>query len=369
VPPPRATRDAPDRPAARAESDVLSALVRLVTERAARLRDATAGAPAGDALREAVDALGHYLDALDLVRAAGISIEEPGAEAVEEPRPDTIAGPRAERDEPPLSGAMPSPVEPRSGGEPTVAAPPAPGPRSSPAAGIEREATGPPLAHADGGSSPAQPGAAQHRAPGDTGEGPAPGTIEGPASDGANGGRGTASGARPAEAAAPETRPDSEPAQPERRYPAFRDGVTGLLSREGFEWIASGELKRCARHGRVFTILLLQLCPVDPDTLPRTAEVVRRALRGSDVAGREGERAVVVALPETAQREARAVGERLIAELEGAGVWRREGRIGMAAYPTHGETVWSLLETARGKLSLPVGNVLQRGGDGGYWSG
>jgi len=279
----------------------------MVTERATRLRGGTDRDPRGmDGLREAVDALGHYLDALDLLRGAGIAIEAPGHG--DRPRRPTAA-----------TGSAP----------PADARPLAAGPRLEPARSLDLEpnADGALSRAADGPPSPDRP----------------PRTADGP--------------------------PETGGAESSPPFPAFRDQVTGLLSREGFEWIASGELKRCARHGRVFTILLLQIGADDDELVRRASDVLRRVLRGSDVAGREDARALVVALPETAQREARAVAERLIEQLEGSSAWSREGRVGMAGYPTHGETVWSLLETARGKLSLPVGNVLQRGGDGGYWSG
>ncbi len=262
------------------------------------------------ALREAVDALGHHLDALDLLRGAGLDIE-----------------------------VSPPPERP----------PGAPGARAASGTG--------PVAGPDPGaaSEPVSAASAPERGP--VGEAPAAGSAgHSESSDGAVGPGPSAGGALPS---AGERAP---------RFPPFRDQATGLLSREGFEWVASGELKRCARHGRVFSILLLQPEQADEETLVRSAEVVRRGLRGSDVAGRDGERALLVALPETAPREARAVAERLVEQLEGAGAWSREGRLGMAGYPAHGETVWSLLEIARGKLTQPVGGTLQRGADGGYWS-
>ena len=142
------------------------------------------------------------------------------------------------------------------------------------------------------------------------------------------------------------------------RYPPFRDQDTGLHSREGFDAVASGELKRCRRYERTFSLLLLQLTERDIDGLRRAAGVVRRSLRESDLAGRHVDRTLAVALPETSLEEARGVARRLVSGLERVGAWSEEGHLGIAGHPFDGETLLALFDTARGQLSLASNAVL-----------
>jgi hypothetical protein len=142
------------------------------------------------------------------------------------------------------------------------------------------------------------------------------------------------------------------------RYPPFRDQDTGLHSREGFDAVASGELKRCRRYERTFSLLLLQLPERDPDGLRRAAGVVRRSLRESDLAGRHVDRTLAVALPETGLDETRRVARRLVSGLERVGGWTEEARLGIAGHPFDGETLLALFDTARGQLSLPGNAIL-----------
>jgi GGDEF domain-containing protein len=142
------------------------------------------------------------------------------------------------------------------------------------------------------------------------------------------------------------------------RYPPFRDQDTGLHSREGFDAVASGELKRCRRYERTFSLLLLQLPERDPDGLRRAAGVVRRSLRESDLAGRHVDRTLAVALPETSLDETRRVARRLVSGLERVGAWSEEARLGIAGHPIDGETLLALFDTARGQLSLLSNAVL-----------
>ncbi len=142
------------------------------------------------------------------------------------------------------------------------------------------------------------------------------------------------------------------------RFPPFRDQDTGLHSRAGFDAIASGELKRCRRHGRTLSLLLIQLGVRDLEGLVRAAAVVHRELRESDLAGRHIDRTLAVVLPETPVEVARGVAARLVAAFDEAGAWGEEGRIGIAALPVDGETLTALLDTARGELALPSAVVL-----------
>lgn len=236
---------------------LLSGLIRLVTRRAEEIRDSGRGAGSGmEALRESVDALGHVLDAAELLRGA----VGPG----EDPRRAYI--PNAVSSLIPSAWAIPEPQ---------------------------------------------------------------------------------------AEVA-------------EAGFAPFRDQLTGLHSREGFDAVAGGELKRCARHGRVFSLVLLKLSAGDPSVFQRAAGRLRRSLRASDLVGREGDRNLVIALPETGGGDARAIARRIVPQLETAGAWGKDSRVGLGAHPQHGESLGELLEAARTEsMAIPGAGKTDTPG-GGY---
>ncbi len=173
-------------------------------------------------------------------------------------------------------------------------------------------------------------------------------------------------GSAVAEVAPQEAEPPVSPPPPPRvettaepAYPPFRDQATGLYTREGFDAVASGELKKCRRHERPLAILLLQLGAREEEALRSAATTIRRVVRESDLAGRHVDRTFAIGLSEAAISDARLVAGRIIETLEGSGLWGSAGRIGLAGYPVDGETLPGLLEVARGQLSLPVTEVLE----------
>ncbi len=151
-------------------------------------------------------------------------------------------------------------------------------------------------------------------------------------------------------------------------YAPFRDQVTGLHSREGFDVIAGGELKRCRRYGRVFSLALFHLPAADTATFRRAANAVAAATRESDLIGRHVDRTLAVALPETPPTEVRLVAERIIQHLEGVGAWDEECRVGLVTHPAHGETLLHLLDAGRAQLSQPTQQVLASSNRG-VWPG
>lgn len=171
------------------------------------------------------------------------------------------------------------------------------------------------------------------------------------------------------EAEASARRPDgptAREAQPADHlgFPAFRDQNTGLFTREGFDALASGELKRCRRYERPFSLLLLQLDVADREPLRSAAATVRRSLRESDLAGRHVDRTFALALAETQLSDARVVARRVIGSLQDTGVWGTGARVGVAGHPIDGDTLPSLFEVARGQLSRSVTEVLSGSGNG-----
>jgi len=141
-------------------------------------------------------------------------------------------------------------------------------------------------------------------------------------------------------------------------FPVFRDQETGLFSREGFDAVASGELKRCRRYERPFSLVLVQLGVGRVERLQPAAATLRRALRESDLAGRHVDRTFVVALAETPLSEARIVARRIIRSLDRTGSWGDAARVGVAGHPIDGDTLPSLFDVGRGQLALPVTEVL-----------
>jgi GGDEF domain-containing protein len=145
-------------------------------------------------------------------------------------------------------------------------------------------------------------------------------------------------------------------------FPAFRDQETGLFSREGFDAVASGELKRCRRYERPFSVVLVQLGVGRAERLRPAAATLRRTLRESDLAGRHVDRTFVVALAETPLTEARIVARRIVRSLDRTGSWGDAARVGVAGHPIDGDTLPSLFDVGRGQLALPVTDVLAPNG-------
>ncbi len=171
--------------------------------------------------------------------------------------------------------------------------------------------------------------------------------------------------AAPVQAGAPRER---VPLPSSPRFAPFRDPDTGLLSREGFEHMAAGELKRCARHRRVFSLLLLRPAPLPDGRLLRLSDVLRAHLRASDLLGRDSAGTLAIALPETPAEEAREIARRLLARLGAERLWGAEDRLGVATHPTEGDTLAGLLEAARRGLALPQQQVLAGERGDGYWA-
>lgn len=133
-------------------------------------------------------------------------------------------------------------------------------------------------------------------------------------------------------------------------FPRFRDRSTGLYTRAGFDAVAEGELKRCTRHSRLFSVLLIKLSGAAGVDLAGAAKTVRTGLRASDPVGSEGGRLLLIGLPETATADARAIGRRLADALEVEGAWDADGRLGVSTPTTNGASVSGLIESARSQL-------------------
>lgn len=141
------------------------------------------------------------------------------------------------------------------------------------------------------------------------------------------------------------------------------DALTGVHSRMYFTSAIQQEIMRAVRTGRPFSLVMLDLDGLKPvndrfghesgDRLLRAVgDVVRRGIRGTDVAARYGGDEFVIILPETDLEGAVRVSDKLrldIGELtlpHNRSVIQTSVSIGIAAYPEDGRTGSELLRRA-----------------------
>lgn len=152
---------------------------------------------------------------------------------------------------------------------------------------------------------------------------------------------------------------------------AASDELTGLANYRRFMEVLTEEIKRSQRTGRPFAILLLDLDGmkrindrhghlVGNRALTRFSKALLNCLRNIDTAARFGGDEFALLLLDTDGTAAQQVAERV---LNGLAADEEEPRlaaaIGISAYPSDGETIQSLLETADRALYR-----MKRGGGG-----
>lgn len=79
----------------------------------------------------------------------------------------------------------------------------------------------------------------------------------------------------------------------------YKDPLTGLLNQEGFAELLDKEVHRFHRHGRVFSLLLLELDSPSDKRVGEVAKLLEQELRKIDTIGRWSESQFVILLPET----------------------------------------------------------------------
>jgi diguanylate cyclase (GGDEF)-like protein/putative nucleotidyltransferase with HDIG domain len=141
---------------------------------------------------------------------------------------------------------------------------------------------------------------------------------------------------------------------------ARTDPVTGLHNRRGFEEAMAVEIERARRGGHRVTLLLGDLDhfkrvndrlghAAGDDALARVGRILQRGKRQIDYAARAGGEEFAIVLPDTGEREAYVVAERLrsaVAAEFSAELVPITFSFGIASHPEHGATADALLETA-----------------------
>jgi diguanylate cyclase (GGDEF)-like protein len=149
---------------------------------------------------------------------------------------------------------------------------------------------------------------------------------------------------------------------------ADRDPLTGFFNHRYLHERLGEEILRAQRSGTPLALLMIDLddFKLVNDTLGHifgdevlrwSAEQIRGALRGSDVAARYGGDEFAVILPDTPAPGAREVGERIVAALhdhpyqaEGRGPVPVGASIGVASFPADGRSAQALIAGADAAL-------------------
>ena len=155
---------------------------------------------------------------------------------------------------------------------------------------------------------------------------------------------------------------DRKKAQEQLQFLTVTDPLTGLGNYRRLIDVLDAEVNRCARTGRSFAVLLLDLDQLKKindqwghvagsQTLCRLAEVIRVHCRAVDTATRYGGDEFAVVLPETNAAAARLVASRIRSRLaEDSFQPPFSASVGVAVYPQDGETIQALLQTADREL-------------------
>jgi GGDEF domain-containing protein len=130
----------------------------------------------------------------------------------------------------------------------------------------------------------------------------------------------------------------------------YRDPLTGVYNREGFDNLAGSELKRCRRYGRPFGLLAVRLSPPDLPGLRRAIASIRAELREYDLLARHTDDRIVIGLPEAGSGATRRVASRVIRALREEQMEAWFQRLSYATAPEDGATLAGLIDAAYGRL-------------------
>jgi diguanylate cyclase (GGDEF)-like protein len=135
------------------------------------------------------------------------------------------------------------------------------------------------------------------------------------------------------------------------RHQVLRDQVSGLYSRWFFYERLGEEVARCARYGRVFSVVCVSFpawktldLSTQGQVVERMAYLLQHELRYSDVAARWGPGRFVWYLPETDASQAAVAARRLAGAIKTA-----EAVAGTAQYPIDGSSAEDILRVAEAR--------------------
>lgn len=115
-----------------------------------------------------------------------------------------------------------------------------------------------------------------------------------------------------------------------------QDALTGLLSREGFMEEAEREAYRSGRYGNRFSLLVLQIKPLEPEKeaacICNLANVVKTSTRKSDLAGHWGNDQIICLLTETPKDKAVLAGKKIVRIAEQRQTDQYQIRMGIVEY-------------------------------------
>lgn len=145
---------------------------------------------------------------------------------------------------------------------------------------------------------------------------------------------------------------------------AHRDALTGLLNRRGFDEALSLELERVHRGGRPLSLLIVDLDhfkqvndrfghQAGDQALVRVTNALGVSQRRIDTSARIGGEEFAVLMPDTDERGAFAVAERLRGEIAGSvgeGSPRLTVSVGVASFPAHAQDAEGLVRAADSAL-------------------
>ena len=141
------------------------------------------------------------------------------------------------------------------------------------------------------------------------------------------------------------------------------DPLTGLYNRAYFFSVLDRELRRSARTGSRFAVVMFDLDalkyvndtlghPIGDELMRGITDAVRRNVRGTDVAARYGGDEFIVLLADTDSQGAFIVAEKLRADIAAMAVGaadrpaRTSASFGVVTYPDDGATIEELIQNA-----------------------
>jgi diguanylate cyclase (GGDEF)-like protein len=133
------------------------------------------------------------------------------------------------------------------------------------------------------------------------------------------------------------------------------DRLTGLLNRRAFEEQVELELERCRRAGRQLSVIVADMDGAGDKVLQLAARDIVKWKRRTDWAGRIGGEELALLVPESDERGAFLVAERLRRAVHRTFTEESPGAtiaFGVATYPEHGEDSDLLMSAASSALAI-----------------